>query len=156
MSRRRRAVKRQILPDPKFNNVLAARFINCLMRQGKRSVAERILYDAIDLITDQTGQAGIETFQKAIEAAKPVVMTKSRRVGAVTVQVPLEIRPEERTSRAIKWLVSFAKDRSERTMAERLANELIAASKGEGAAIRQREDVHRMAEANRMYSHYRF
>jgi small subunit ribosomal protein S7 len=108
------------------------------------------------LITDQTGQAGIETFQKAIEAAKPVVMTKSRRVGAVTVQVPLEIRPEERTSRAIKWLVSFAKDRSERTMAERLANELIAASKGEGAAIRQREDVHRMAEANRMYSHYRF
>jgi small subunit ribosomal protein S7 len=156
MSRRRRAVKRQILPDPKFNNVLAARFINCLMRQGKRSVAERILYDAIDLITDQTGQAGIETFQKAIEAAKPVVMTKSRRVGAVTVQVPLEIRPEERTSRAIKWLVSYAKDRSERTMAERLANELIAASKGEGAAIRQREDVHRMAEANRMYSHYRF
>jgi small subunit ribosomal protein S7 len=156
MSRRRRAVKRQILPDPKFNNVLAARFINCLMRQGKRSVAERILYDAIDLITNRTEETGIETFQKAVEATKPVVMTKARRIGAVTVQVPLEIRPEERTSRAIKWLVRFAKERSERTMAERLANELIAASKGEGAAIRQREDVHRMADANRMYSHYRF
>lgn len=156
MSRRRKVVKRQILPDPKFNNVLAARFINCLMKKGKRSVAEHIFYAAVDLMGERSGQPGIETFQKAVENAKPIVMTRSRRIGGQTYQVPLEVRPDERTFRAIKWLIRFARDRSERTMAERLANELLAASKGEGGALRMREDVHRMAESNKAFAHYRF
>lgn len=156
MSRRRRVTKRQILPDPKFGNVLASRFMNCLMKQGKKSVAEAIFYNAVDLITQRAGQPGIEVFQVAVEKVKPMVMVRSRRVGGATYQVPLEVRPEERTSRSIKWLIRFASERSERTMAERLANELIAASKGEGGAIRQRDDVHRMAEANKAFAHYRF
>ncbi len=156
MPRRKRVIKKQILPDPKFGNVLASRFMNCLMRQGKKSVAEHIFYRAVDLIGERTGQPGIEVFQKAVENVKPLVMVRSRRVGGATYQVPLEVRPEERTSRSIKWLIRFARERSERTMAERLANELIAASKGEGAAIRQRDDVHRMAEANKAFAHYRF
>jgi small subunit ribosomal protein S7 len=156
MSRRRRITKKQILPDPKFNNVLASRFMNCLMKQGKKSVAEHIFYRAVDLIGQRTGQSGIEVFQVAVEKVKPMVMVRSRRVGGATYQVPLEVRPEERTSRSIKWLIRFASERSERTMAERLANELIAASKGEGGAIRQRDDVHRMAEANKAFAHYRF
>jgi small subunit ribosomal protein S7 len=156
MSRRRRVTKRQILPDPKFNNVLASRFMNCLMKQGKKSVAEHIFYRAVELITQRAGQPGIEVFQVAVEKVKPMVMVRSRRVGGATYQVPLEVRPEERTSRSIKWLIRFASERSERTMAERLANELIAASKGEGGAIRQRDDVHRMAEANKAFAHYRF
>jgi small subunit ribosomal protein S7 len=156
MSRRRRVTKKQILPDPKFNNVLASRFMNCLMKQGKKSVAEHIFYHAVDLIGQRTGQPGIEVFQVALEKVKPMVMVRSRRVGGATYQVPIEVRPEERTSRSIKWLIRFASERSERTMAERLANELIAASKGEGGAIRQRDDVHRMAEANKAFAHYRF
>ncbi len=156
MSRRRRVTKRQILPDPKFSNVLASRFMNCLMKQGKKSVAEAIFYNAVELITQRAGQPGIEIFQVAVEKVKPMVMVRSRRVGGATYQVPLEVRPEERTSRSIKWLIRFASERSERTMAERLANELIAASKGEGGAIRQRDDVHRMAEANKAFAHYRF
>jgi small subunit ribosomal protein S7 len=156
MSRRRRVTKRQILPDPKFGNVLASRFMNCLMKQGKKSVAEAIFYNAVELITQRAGQPGIEVFQVAVEKVKPMVMVRSRRVGGATYQVPLEVRPEERTSRSIKWLIRFASERSERTMAERLANELIAASKGEGGAIRQRDDVHRMAEANKAFAHYRF
>ena len=157
MPRRRKVVKRQILPDPKFNNVLAARFINSLMRKGKRSVAERIFYDALDVMGDRSGgQTGIEVFQKAVENAKPLVMVRSRRVGGTTYQVPLEVRPDERTSRAIKWLIRHARERTDRTMSQRLANELLAASKGEGGAIRQRDDVHRMAEANKAFAHYRF
>jgi len=156
MSRRRRAVKRVILPDPKFGNVLATRFINCLMERGKKSVAERIFYDSIDLIQDRSDQQGIDVFLKAIENCKPMVITKSRRVGSQTYQVPLEVRPEERTTRAIKWLIRYARERSERTMAERLANELVAASNGDGGAVRARDDVHRMADANRAFAHYRF
>ena len=156
MSRRRRAIKRQTLPDPKFNSVLAARFISCLMSRGKKSVAERIFYDAVDLVTQRSEQQGIDLFMKAIENCKPMVLTKSRRVGSQTYQVPLEIRPEERTTRSIKWIIRFARERSERTMADRLANELIAASKGDGGAIRARDEVHRMADANRAFAHYRF
>lgn len=156
MPRRKRVIKKQILPDPKFSNVLASRFMNCLMRQGKKSVAEHIFYRAVELISQRTGQPGIEVFQKAVENVKPLVMVRSRRVGGATYQVPLEVRPEERTSRSIKWLIRFARERSERTMAERLANELMAAAKGEGGAIRQRDDVHRMAEANKAFAHYRF
>lgn len=156
MSRRKKAVKRQLLPDPKFHNVLATRFMNSLMREGKKSVAEHIFYRAIELVNQRSGSDGIETFQKALENAKPIVMVKSRRVGGQTYQVPIEVRPEERTARAIRWLIRFARERSERTMAEKLANEFIAAAKNEGAAVRMREDVHRMAEANKAFAHYRF
>ena len=156
MSRRRRAVKRKILPDPKFNSVLAARFINCLMKKGKKSVAEKIFYSAMDMVTQRSELQGIDVFVKAVENTKPMVLTKSRRVGSQTYQVPLEVRPEERTTRAIKWIIRYARDRSERTMADRLANELVLASKGEGGAIRARDDVHRMADANKAFAHYRF
>ena len=156
MPRRKRSLKRTILPDPKFNNVLAARFINCMMLKGKKSVAEQIFYNAIDLMEERSEQTGIEVFHKAVENAKPIVMVRSRRVGGQTYQVPLELRPEERTSRSIKWLISYARERNERTMAERLANELLQASRGEGGAMRRREDVHRMAEANKAFAHYRF
>ena len=156
MSRRKKAIKRKLLPDAKFHNVLAARFVNSLMKQGKKSVAERIFYDSIDLVANRSGQDGIEVFQKALENAKPIVMVKSRRVGGQTYQIPIEVRPDERTARSIRWLIRFARDRSERTMAERLANEFIAAAKGEGGAVRMKEDVHRMAEANKAFAHYRF
>ena len=156
MSRRRRAVKRVIQPDPKFKSVLAARFINCLMKQGKKSVAEKIFYSAMDLVTERSEIQGIDVFMKAVENTKPMVLTKSRRVGSQTYQVPLEVRPEERTTRAIKWIIRYARERSERTMADKLANELVAASKGEGGAIRARNDVHRMADANKAFAHYRF
>jgi small subunit ribosomal protein S7 len=156
MSRRRRAVKRQILPDPKFHNILATRFINCMMKGGKKSTSEQIFYSAIDMVTERSDQQGLDIFLKAIENCKPMVVTKSRRVGSQTLQVPLEVRPEERTTRAIKWLIRYARERSERTMAERLANELVAAANGEGGAIRARDDVHRMAEANKAFAHYRF
>ena len=156
MSRRKRAVKRQLLPDPKFNNVLVSRFINSLMKKGKRSVAEQIFYNAIDLVVDRSGQDGVELFQKAIENVKPLVMVRSRRVGGSTYQVPIEVRPDERTARSIRWLIQFARERSERTLAEKLANEFIAASNGEGQAVRQKEDAHRMAEANKAFAHYRF
>ena len=156
MSRRRRAVKRQILPDPKFQNILATRFINCLMKQGKKSTAEQIFYSAVDMVTERSDQQGLDIFLKAVENCKPMVITKSRRVGSQTLQVPLEVRPEERTTRSIKWLIRYARERSERTMAERLANELVAAANGEGGAIRARDDVHRMAEANKAFAHYRF
>ena len=156
MSRRRRAVKRLILPDPKFKSVLAARFINCLMKQGKKSVAEKIFYSAMDMVTERSELQGIDVFVKAVENTKPMVLTKSRRVGSQTYQVPLEVRPEERTTRAIKWIIRYARERSERTMADKLANELVAASKGEGGAIRARNDVHRMADANKAFAHYRF
>jgi small subunit ribosomal protein S7 len=155
MSRRRKTVKRQLLPDPKFHNVLVTRFINSLMKKGKKSVAERIFYLAIDLIKNRSDQDGIEIFQKAVENVKPMMMVRSRRVGGQTYQIPIEVRPDERTARSIRWLIRFARERSERTMAERLANEFIAASKGDGNAVRQREDLHRMAEANKAFAHYR-
>ena len=156
MSRRKKAVKRKLLPDPKYNNVLASRFINSLMTQGERSVAERIFYLAIDMVEEKADQSAIDVFQKALENVKPMVMVKSRRVGGQTYQVPIEVRPDERTARSIRWIIRFARERSERTMAERLANEFIAASNGEGGAVRQRDEVHRMAEANKAFAHYRF
>jgi len=155
MPRRKRVIKRQLLPDPKFHNQLATRFINSLMKQGKKSVAETIFYKAIDLVNDR-GQDGIEVFEKAVESVKPSVMVRSRRVGGATYQVPVEVRHDERTARSIRWLIRFASERAERTMAERLANEFLAASRGEGGAVRQREDTHRMADANRAFAHYRF
>jgi len=127
-----------------------------MMNSGKKSTSEQIFYKAVDMVTARSDQQGLDVFLKAVENCKPMVVTKSRRVGSQTLQVPLEVRPEERTTRAIKWLIRYARERSERTMADRLANELIMAANGEGGAIRARDDVHRMAEANKAFAHYRF
>ncbi|MBI4530787.1 MAG: 30S ribosomal protein S7 [Candidatus Latescibacteria bacterium] len=156
MPRRQRVVKRQILPDPKYNNVLAAKFINTLLRRGKKSLAERILYGALDLIERRTGQNGLEVFQRAVENVKPVVEVKSRRVGGQTYQVPVEVRADRRAALAMRWVIMYAKNRSEKTMVERLAQEFIDAARGDGGAIKKRDDTHRMAEANKAFAHYRW
>lgn len=156
MPRRRRPEKRQLLPDPKYGSVLVTKFVNNLMRQGKKSVAESIFYRAIDLVEEKTGQNGLEVFQKAADNVKPVVEVKPRRVGGATYQIPVEVRSERKLALSIKWIISFTRSRSEKTMAERLAAELLAASKGEGASIKKRDDTHRMAEANKAFAHYRW
>ena len=156
MPRRRKISKRELLPDPKYNSSLVTKFINNLMRKGKRSVAESILYNAIDYIEERTGQEGLEVFQKAVDNVKPFVEVKSRRVGGATYQVPVEIRQNRRLALSIRWLISFAKARPEKTMAERLSMELEAASKTQGASIKKREDTHKMAEANKAFAHYRW
>ena len=156
MSRRRKVSKRELLPDPKYKSTLVTKFINNLMRMGKKSVSESILYNAIDYIEDRTGQNGLEVFQKAVENVKPIVEVKSRRVGGATYQVPVEIRYDRRMALSIRWIISFAKDRPEKTMAERLSMELEQASKNQGASIKKREDTHKMAEANKAFAHYRW
>ena len=156
MPRRRRVPKRKVLPDPVYHSEIATKFINGLMRKGKRSLAEKIFYSALDLIEAQTGNKGIEVFEKALENVKPVVEVKSRRVGGATYQVPVEIRPNRRKALAFRWIIGFAKARSEKTMAERLASELIAASKNEGTSIKKKDDTHRMAEANKAFAHFRW
>ena len=156
MPRRKRVTRRNILPDPKFHDVLVTQFINGLMRRGKKSLAERILYSAFDEIEKKTGQDGLTVFQKAVNNVKPVLEVKSRRVGGATYQVPIEVRANRRTALAIRWIISYAKARSEHTMAQRLAQELTAASKNEGASIKKREDTHKMAEANKAFAHYRW
>jgi small subunit ribosomal protein S7 len=155
MPRRRQVEKRQILPDPKHQNILVARFVNRLLKRGKKSVAEGIFYKAMDIIEKRTSQPGVDVFQKAVENVKPMVMVRSRRVGGANYQVPVEVRPDQRTSLSIRWLITFSQERSEKSMADRLAGELIAASNNEGGAVRRREDTHRMAEANRAFAHYR-
>jgi len=156
MPRRRKVPKRELLPNPKFKSTLVTKFISNLMRKGKRSVAESILYNAIDYIEDRTGQNGLDVFQKAVENVKPIVEVKSRRVGGATYQVPVEIRQNRRLALSIRWLISFAKVRTEKTMAERLSMELEAAAKNQGASIKKREDTHKMAEANKAFAHYRW
>ncbi|GGC12057.1 30S ribosomal protein S7 [Marinobacterium zhoushanense] len=156
MPRRRVAAKREILPDPKFGNITLAKFINHLMVSGKKSVAERIVYGALSKIEERTKGDAIELFDKALETVQPVVEVKSRRVGGATYQVPVEVRPSRRTALAMRWLVDAARKRGEKSMALRLAGELIDASEGRGAAVKKREDVHRMAEANKAFAHYRF
>ena len=156
MPRRKKAVKRQMLPDPKYNSVLAARFINTLLRKGKKSLAERIFYDAIELIQRRTDQEGMVVFQKAVENVKPIVEVRSRRVGGATYQVPVEVRSDRRTALSMRWVIVYAKARSEKTMAEKLAGELTAAANNEGAAMKRRDDTHRMAEANKAFAHYRW
>jgi small subunit ribosomal protein S7 len=145
-----------MMPDPKFKSMLVTRFINNLMNDGKKSTAEAIFYQAVDIIEDRTGQSGLEVFEKAMDNVKPMIEVKSRRVGGATYQVPVEIRHERRTALAIRWLITFAKSRSEHSMAERLALEFEQASKNQGAAIKKREDTHRMAEANKAFAHYRW
>jgi small subunit ribosomal protein S7 len=156
MPRRRRVPKRQVLPDPVYHNEVVTKFINGLMRKGKRSIAESIFYSATDLIETKTGKKGIEVFLKALENAKPVLEVRSRRVGGATYQVPVEIRPNRRQALAFRWITNFAKERSEKTMAERLAAELIAASQNDGATVKKKEDTHRMAEANKAFAHFRW
>ncbi len=156
MSRRKRATVRVILPDPKYNDVLVSKFINCLLRKGKKSTAERIFYDAIDMINDKTKKDGLELFHQAVENAKPMLEVKSRRVGGSTYQIPVEVRSQRQLALAIRWLIGFAKARHEKTMAANLASELIAAANKEGPTIKKREDTLKMAEANRAFAHFRW
>eukprot|EP01155_Anaeramoeba_flamelloides_P023787 Anaeramoba_flamelloidesa808276_28.p5 GENE.a808276_28~~a808276_28.p5 ORF type:complete len:157 (+),score=8.55 a808276_28:1244-1714(+) len=156
MPRRRVAAKREILPDPKFGNITLAKFINHLMVHGKKSVAERIVYGAMEKIEERTKQDPLELFEKALETVQPLVEVKSRRVGGATYQVPVEVRPARRMALSMRWLVDAARKRGEKSMALRLAGELVDAAEGRGAAVKKREDVHRMAEANKAFAHYRF
>jgi len=156
MPRRRRVPKRQVLPDPVYHDKVVTKFINGLMRKGKRSIAEEIFYSAMHIIEEKVDTKGIEVFNKALENVKPVLEVKSRRVGGATYQVPVEIRSDRRQALAFRWLINFSKTRSEKTMAERLAAELIAASKNEGASIKKKDDTHRMAEANKAFAHFRW
>ena len=156
MPRRRKIQKREVLPDPKYKSILVTKFISNLMRKGKKSVAESILYNAIDYIEERTGQDGLDVFRKAVDNVKPIVEVKSRRVGGATYQVPIEIRSGRQLALSIRWIISFAKVRPEKTMAERLSMELEQASKNQGASIKKREDTHKMAEANKAFAHYRW
>ena len=156
MSRRTQAEKREIPGDPKYGDKQAAKFVNCLMVDGKKSVAERIFYGALENIEAKTGQPGMQVFRQALSNARPMLEVKSRRVGGATYQVPTEVRPDRQVALAMRWLIGFARERGEKTMAERLAGELVAASKSDGATIRRKEDVHRMAEANKAFAHYRW
>jgi small subunit ribosomal protein S7 len=156
MPRRKRATKRKVLPDPKYNSILVTKFINALLQRGKRSIAEKILYGAIDIISEKTGQEGIKIFEKAVENAKPVLEVRSRRVGGATYQVPVEIRSDRRQALAIRWVINFSRGRSEKTMAEKLAGEFMAAANNDGASIKKRDDTHKMAEANKAFAHFKW
>lgn len=154
--RKSKPKKRYILPDPKFQDTLVSKFVNYLMVDGKKSIAYSIFYDAIDIVEEKTSENGLETWKKALNNIMPSVEVKSRRVGGATFQVPIEVRPSRKTSLGIKWMISYARSRGEKTMKERLAGEIIAAAKGEGAAVKKKDDTHRMADANKAFSHFRF
>jgi len=154
--RKAKPKKRYILPDPKFGDTLVTRFVNNLMVDGKKSIAYSIFYDALAQVEDKTGENGLETWKKGLNNIMPSVEVKSRRVGGATFQVPLEVRPDRKISLGIKWMILFARKRGEQTMTDRLAGEIIAAAKGEGAAVKKKDDTHRMAEANKAFSHFRF
>ncbi|MCS7085560.1 MAG: 30S ribosomal protein S7 [Bacteroidia bacterium] len=154
--RNRKAPKREILPDPKYGSQLVSSFVNKLMQRGKKSLAYSIFYDAIAIVEKKTNQNGLEIFQQALNNVMPMVEVRSRRVGGATFQIPTEVRPKRKQSLGMAWLIQYSKRRGEKTMKERLANEIIAASKGEGAAVKKKEDTHRMAEANKAFSHFRF
>jgi small subunit ribosomal protein S7 len=154
--RRRKAKKINVLPDPRFNEVVVTKFVNNLMLQGKKGTAFTIFYDAIDRVSAKTSEEGLEIWRKALENVTPAVEVRSRRVGGATFQIPSPIREDRRQSMAMKWLIGYARSRNEKSMADKLAGEIIAASKGEGAAFKKKEDVHRMAEANKAFSHFRF
>ena len=156
MPRRREVPKREILPDPKYGNVEIAKFMNVIMQSGKKAVAERIVYGAFDQIEQKAGKDPLEVFIAAIGNVKPVVEVRSRRVGGANYQVPVEVRPVRRLALAMRWLKEAAQKRSEKSMAQRLAGELLDATEGRGGAMKKRDEVHRMAEANRAFSHYRF
>ena len=156
MPRRREVSKREINPDPKYGSKMVARFINNLLRKGKKSTAERIFYGACDIIADRTKDDPLKVFEKAMEQVKPMVEVKSRRVGGSTYQVPVEIRTDRRTALTIRWLINYAQSRGEKGMQAKLAGELMDASQGRGSSVKKREDTHRMAEANKAFAHYRW
>ena len=156
MARRRVAAKRAILPDPKFKSEVVAKFINMLMLDGKKSVAEKVVYGALDTVVDKTKGDAIEMLDKALENVRPVVEVKSRRVGGATYQVPVEVRPNRRNTLAMRWIIDAARSRNEKGMQARLAGELSDASENRGSAVKKREDTHRMAEANKAFAHYRW
>ena len=156
MSRRQKSIKRPILADSRYDSQTVSKFINTLMVEGRKSTAERIFYGAMDLVEERTGQPGVNVFKAALQNVKPVVEVKSRRVGGATYQVPVEVRPERRTALAMRWLMSFSRERNEKSMSEKLAAEVIAASKGEGNAVKKKEDTHRMADANKAFAHYKW
>lgn len=155
MARRKRPERREILPDPVHGSLLAAKFINNIMKNGKRGTAERIFYSALEQMEKKTGDDGIEIFEKAIENASPILEVKSKRIGGATYQVPVEVSKDRKKALAMRWLISAAKGHGGRPMSERLADEFLAASKGDGGAVRKKEEVHRMAEANRAFAHFR-
>ncbi len=156
MGRKKFVRKREINPDPKFNDVVVAKFMSSLLKEGKKSTAERIFYGCMDVVQARTGEEGIKLFKKALENVKPILEVKSRRVGGATYQVPIEVKPARRQSLASRWLIESARTRPEHSMAERLAGEVIEASNGRGGAMKKREDVHKMAEANKAFAHYRW
>lgn len=154
--RKSKPKKRYLLPDPKFQDTMVTKFVNYLMEDGKKSVAYGIFYDAIEIVEKKTSESGLEVWKRAMSNLTPSVEVKSRRVGGATFQVPVEIRPERRLNLSIKWLIDYSRLRGEKTMMDKLAAEIIAASKGEGAAIKKKDDTHRMADANKAFSHFRF
>ncbi len=156
MPRKGPAPRRDLLPDPKYHSTLVTKVINKVLQRGKRSVAERIVYDALDIIETKTGSDPVATLKRAIDNVKPPLEVKSRRVGGATYQVPVEVRPPRATTLAIRWIMGYSRQRRERTMAERLANELLDASNGVGASVKRRDDVQKMAESNRAFAHYRW
>jgi len=156
LGRKKFVRKREILPDPKFNNVVCAKFISSLLKEGKKSTAEGIFYGCIDVMQERTGEEGLKLFTKALENVKPLLEVKSRRVGGATYQVPVEVKPARRQSLASRWLIEAARSRPEHSMAERLAAEMIEAANGRGGAMKKREDVHKMADANKAFAHYRW
>jgi small subunit ribosomal protein S7 len=156
MSRRRAAIKREVLPDAKYGDKVVAKFINAVMFEGKKSVAERIVYGALDKIAARSSQDPVKMFHEAVDNVKPALEVRSRRVGGATYQVPVEVRPERRQALALRWLIDYARRRSESTMVDRLSGEFLDAANNRGGAVKKREDTHRMAEANKAFSHYRW
>ena len=156
MPRRRVAAKREILPEPKYGSQILAKFMNHVMESGKKAVAERIVYGALDMVQEKLNKDPMEAFDEALEHVAPLVEVKSRRVGGATYQVPVEVRPARRQALGMRWLVEYSRARGEKSMPARLAGEIMDAAQGKGGAVKKREDVHRMAEANKMFSHYRF
>jgi small subunit ribosomal protein S7 len=154
--RKRRAEKRFVKPDPKFNDVLVARFINTLMYEGRKSVAQKVVYSAFDIIEEKTKKPGLEVFKLAVTNTQPLIEVKSRRVGGATYQVPTEVRPERRAALAMRWLKTYSRQRGEKSATQKLASELIAASKDEGSSVKKKEDTHRMAEANKAFAHFKW
>lgn len=157
MARRRRPIKREVLPDPVFGDILVTKFINCMMEDGKKSAAEKIFYGAIEIVSQKSqGEEAIAVFKRALENLKPQVEVRTRRVGGSNYQIPVEVRPERRQALALRWLISYSRLRNEKSMRDKLAAEIVDAANRRGAAIKKREDVHKMAEANKAFAHYRF
>ncbi len=156
MPRRRQVPKRDVFPDSKYGDIMVAKFTNCLMKDGKKSIAEKLMYEALQKVEDRAKEDPVKVFKRALDNIRPQVEVKSRRVGGSTYQVPVEVRPERRTALAVRWLIKFAESRGEKGMGEKLANEILDAAAGRGGAVKRREDTHRMAEANKAFAHYRW